>query len=96
MTTRRLMALVLVVALVGGTLVNLQRRRRVFLERGQYHLAWLQAEDDRIGYGQLPFHLHDRSRRSPAYAIHRRLADQYFAAAQWPWLSVEPEPPEQK
>ena len=100
MTTRRWMIAVAVV----GLLCLLGHRRRAFESRATYHESrqihiiegsgWLPGEQPE---GCVYFDGHGRRMTREEVRLsdwHKSLADKYRRAALYPWLPVEPDPPE--
>jgi hypothetical protein len=90
MTTRRWMIAVLVFGLGMGAIVGgdqLKRRRNYFLYRARFHAltvdVWKEA-----GWPAL-----DPSDR-PIIEYDAAMARKYWRAARYPWLPVEPDPPD--
>jgi hypothetical protein len=89
MTTRRLMVVVAVVAMLMGEAdiaQRLRRRRDEFASRAQWH-------------GEIVAAWNARWRPAPPgaatlrlMAYHGSLASKYWYAARYPWLPVEPDP----
>jgi hypothetical protein len=104
MTTRRWMIAVAVVALVMGG-YGLKRRRDDFLSRVQVHAeeATWRLEDSVMLCSRAVNSMDDielaRWKRRIAIlpqliAYHKALAQKYRGAARYPWLPIEPDPPE--
>ena len=106
MTTRRWMAAVAVVAVMLAA-AALFRRHLSLRERGDYHERRERVQADRVrALGDLALALADTSpeaaARERAHAAfeaeirdrHARLKDKYRRAARYPWLAIEPDPPE--
>ena len=107
MTTRRWMIAVAVVGLVIGGGVWLKQRRDYFLSLAQSHqkevassTARGEALKSRLGCTsgmtiEEIMHLHgDYDRMMDRADHHASLARKYERAARYPWLLVEPDPPE--
>ena len=95
---RTLMVAVAVIALLIGVPFDLARRRRAFLRLAIEH----QAREVAVtydGYARVWFDSRGRPLDPRAAKLdlwNSQLADKYFRAARYPWLSVEPDPPEPK
>ena len=93
MTTRRWMVVAAVAALTVAS-VRLRERSLAYRRQAEHH-AWLVASRDYVvvdmggmygdNYGRL-------SKRGIAY--HSAMARKYRHAARYPWLPIEPDPPE--
>jgi hypothetical protein len=108
MTTRRWMIAVAIVAIALAT-VLLSHRHLWMGERGDYHERIERRQADRArGLGQLAVSFTDShpemAARLRAHATfeaelgdqHARLKEKYRSVARYPWLTIEPEPPEPK
>jgi hypothetical protein len=106
MTTRRWMVAVAVVAVMLAA-AALFRRHLSLLERGDYHERRERVQVYRVWVlGDLALALADtnpeaaaRERAHVAFQSeirdrHARLKDKYRHAAHYPWLAIEPDPPE--
>jgi hypothetical protein len=107
MTTRRWMIAVAVMAVMLAAAAALFRRRLGLRERGDYHARRGGILTDRArGFEQLALKFADREPRITAewraYAAceaeigawHARLKEKYRHVARYPWLPIEPDPPE--
>jgi hypothetical protein len=95
-TVRRLMIAVAVVGLVYGAFTMWMRSQR-FSEKAANHArieVWYQALVEGLSPSLTPTEEKIRSCREIA-ARSRSLRQKYELAARCPWLSVEPDPPEQ-
>lgn len=98
MTTRRWMLAVAVVAL----LCLLEHRRRTFRSRAAYHQSRLSGLGVALSYdGHLRFYKHQdqgikwlTNNEAKVPAWHEAMARKYRDGARYPWLPVEPDPPE--
>jgi hypothetical protein len=89
MTTRRWMIAVAIVGLILGA-VSTHRSFRLWNTADAH---WERSLSFRVvGTNQHP----DLSRRHRRYEYHLWLAVKYAEAARYPWLPVEPDPPEPK
>jgi hypothetical protein len=100
MTTRRLMAAVAYLAIPLAFLIAMDRRVTRFVRAAEYHkeqvaLLGRLGREEHLGGGSV------RGIAPPPKAIrareyHSRMAENYRHAARYPWLPVEPDPPEPK
>jgi hypothetical protein len=86
MTTRRWMVAVAIVGIVAGG-HRLKRRRDYFVHQADYH------ESAEGAIGLLRFDDPEDEVR-PIMDHHAALVRKYRRAARYPWLLVEPDPPE--
>jgi hypothetical protein len=110
MTTRRWMIVVAIIGLItGGTIEGMRLKRRhdyAFLSRLEYYAR---KEDEAVGWERTYRKLVEREERagsrcddlrrhldqiSQGVEYYSALARKYRRAAHYPWLPVEPDPPE--
>jgi hypothetical protein len=88
MTTRRWMVAVAVIAVGCAVLASLIEMRRERFAR---------IADRHISVFLTPAQVRDPERRSAERLDwHSKMADKYMRAARYPWLPVEPDPPNPK
>lgn len=93
MTTRRWMVVVAIIGLAMGGIVGgfrMGRRRDDFLKRARYHRSMEMAYRT---FRPTPTWVMT-PRVSETTAHYATMANKYRYAAQYPWLPVEPDPPE--
>ncbi len=98
MTTRRWMLAVAAVAILLGLVVETARRRREYLHRAAHHQELSLRNGSIFGEGVM-IRYNPTTRKSDMTSLrkiehHERLAEKYRQAARFPWLPVEPDPPE--
>jgi hypothetical protein len=109
MTTRRWMIAVAVVALLIGAAVAIDRRSKRFARLAASHAdVAMEHFSTVMAFGGDPPPLQEIEKYPPAaqgpvrylhraktlMLYHRALKEKYDRAARYPWLSVEPDPPE--
>lgn len=94
-TVRRMMVVVLIVAIMLATHVTLQRRRVRFERLSHYHIQSIRIESFCSCAPSEPEEsdvLSDKALRQALW--HLKLSRKYGEAARRPWLPVSPDPPE--
>jgi hypothetical protein len=96
MTTRRWMVAVAVIAVGCAVLASLIEMRRAFLiEMRRERFA--RIADRHLSVFLTPAQVRDPERCSAERLDwHSKMADKYMRAARYPWLPVEPDPPNPK
>ena len=105
MTTRRWMVTVVMIALLMGGRVRLKRRSDDFMVRSQdhsrrtsyYHLYTLGVDEHLRATVEPQKRSASEDRKAHllgVIAFHEAMARKYEHAARYPWLPVEPDPPE--
>jgi hypothetical protein len=96
-TVRRLMIAVAVVGLLAGIGKNLSRRSMRFKEIAQGHRDETHVfRCGMVNIDELDSRVREAFRQEDIRVdFHARMAEKYERAARYPWLPVEPDPPDQ-
>ena len=94
-TVRRMMVVVLIVAIMLAIHVTLQRRRVRFEQLSRYHIQSIRIESSCSWAPYEPEESDVLSDKALWQAIwHAKLSRKYSEAARRPWLPVSPDPPQ--
>lgn len=97
LTTRRLMALVALAALVAAVYAGLERRRAYYRRLAREHWALVAANSVvQVNANRTIYRASPSLRKRQIAHHHASLAIKYDNAASRPWLPVPPDPPEPK
>lgn len=104
-TVRRMMIAVAITGVTLGVGLVLHRRAAAYRSRAAYHEAkavtWMGVHAENDAWATDTSNPERASRAQwaveqawAAIVYHRNMCDKYLHAARYPWLSVEPDPPE--